>query len=247
MWDVDFQTAIAQAEVADKEQASAFHFLRFGIEGDDEHVVIATTRPELLAACVAVLAHPDDERYKPLFGKRAVTPLFHAPVPIMPDAQADPEKGTGIVMVCTFGDQTDVEWWQKYKLPLRQIVGRDGRLLPVTFGDAGLGQPRSRRGQRGVRPTPGHVRQEGPEDHRRDRRSRRATSSTGPSRAITHAVKFFEKGDRPLELIPTRQWYTRILDKKEALVEQGARSSGIPSTWACATSTGSKASTRTGA
>ena len=99
--------------------------------------MIATTRPELLPACVAVLAHPDDERYQPLFGKFAVTPLFHAPVPIMPDPQADPEKGTGVVMVCTFGDQTDVEWWLKFGLPLRQVLGRDGRLLPLTFGTPG--------------------------------------------------------------------------------------------------------------
>ncbi|HOT51106.1 MAG TPA: class I tRNA ligase family protein, partial [Candidatus Hydrogenedentes bacterium] len=138
MWDVDFQTAIAQAEIVDKELPSAFHYLRFGIEnGDRDHVVIATTRPELLGACVAVLAHPEDDRYRSLFGKRAITPLFHVPVPIMPDPQAQPDKGTGIVMVCTFGDQTDVEWWQTFKLPLRQILGRDGRLMPVTFGADG--------------------------------------------------------------------------------------------------------------
>lgn len=223
MWDVGFRTAIAQAEITDKEQAGAFHFLRFGVEGGDrEHVVIATTRPELLPACVAVLAHPDDERYKPLFGKRAVTPLFHVPVPIMPDPQADPEKGTGIVMVCTFGDQNDVEWWQRFGLPLRQVLGRDGRLAPITFGEPGweslnpsaanevygrmMGQF-VKKAQKTIvdiaETTPGVL----------DR----------PSQPITHAVKFYEKGDHALELIPTRQWYTSILKYKKELIEQGKK------------------------
>ncbi len=223
MWDVGFQTAIAQAELVDKEVPSAFHYLRFGIEdGDREHIVIATTRPELLAACVAVLAHPDDDRYRPLFGKRAVTPLFHVPVPIMPAPEADPEKGTGIVMVCTFGDQTDVEWWQRFDLPVRQIVARDGRLLPVSFGAEGweslepevanavYGQLAGRslkKAQKAIveiaENTPGVI----------DR----------PKDTIMHAVKFYEKGDHPVEFVPTRQWYTHLLDKKDALIEQGRK------------------------
>ncbi len=220
MWDIDFQTAIAQAEVADKEKKSAFHYLRFGIEGTSEHVVIATTRPELLAACVAVLAHPDDERYKPYFGKRAVTPLFNVPVPIEADPLADPEKGTGIVMVCTFGDQTDVEWWRKFNLPLRQVVGRDGRLLPVCFGEPGWesNNPEAANhvysqlqglsvGQAQKRIVEVAEFREGVLDR--------------PKLEITHMVKIFEKGDRPLELIPTRQWFARILDKKTELIEQG--------------------------
>jgi valyl-tRNA synthetase len=222
MWDVDFQTAIAQAEVTDKEQASAFHFLRFGIEGSDGHVVIATTRPELLGACVAVLAHPEDERYKPLFGKRAVTPLFHAPVPIMADEKADPEKGTGIVMVCTFGDQTDVEWWQQYGLPLRQIVGRDGRLLPVTFGSPGWDSLNPE----AANEVYGQL--QGMPVQRAKKRIVEIAEEMGgildrPKQDIQHAVKFFEKGDRPLELIPARQWFCRILDKKQALIEQGRK------------------------
>jgi len=228
MWDVDFQTAIAQAEVVDKERPSAFHHLRFGIQdGDRDHVVIATTRPELLAACVAVLAHPDDERYRPLFGKKAVTPLFQVPVPIMPDPQADPEKGTGIVMVCTFGDQTDVEWWREFKLPLRQIIGRNGRLLPVTFGEPGW---------ESLDPDAANAVYAGLEG-KNVKQAQKATieiaeSRDGifdkPSEPITHAVKYFEKGDRPLELIPARQWFARILDKKEALIEQGRKIQWYP-------------------
>jgi valyl-tRNA synthetase len=223
MWDVDFQTAIAQAEIVDKDQASAFHYLRFGIESEDrDYVVIATTRPELLPACVAVLAHPEDDRYRPLFGANAVTPLFHTPIPIMPDPLADPTKGTGIVMVCTFGDQTDVEWWRKFNLPVRQVLARDGKLLPIAFGSPGwesrspdaanavygrLAGLSAKKAQKTIveiaHQTPGVI----------DR----------PSEPITHAVKFYEKGDQPLELIPTRQWYTRILDKKTELIAQGRK------------------------
>src|SRR5262249_51778507 len=136
MWDPDFQTAVAQAEVEDRPTRGAFHDIAFGVEGGGQFV-IATTRPELLAACVGVAAHPDDARYRGLFGKRAITPLFHVPVPIFPTPLADPEKGTGILMVCTFGDATDVQWWREEKLALRQIIGRDGRLVPVTFGTPG--------------------------------------------------------------------------------------------------------------
>lgn len=221
MWDVDFQTAIAQAEVADKEKASAFHYMRFEIEdGDRDYVVIATTRPELLPACVAVLAHPDDDRYKPLFSKQAITPLFRAPVPIIPDAQADPEVGTGILMVCTFGDQMDVEWWREYNLPTRQVIGRDGRLLPVTFGSEGwasLDADEANAAYKQLEGLPVAAAQQ---------KVVALMEETGgifdrAKQDITHVVKTFEKGDRPLELITTRQWFARILDKKDALVAQG--------------------------
>ncbi len=222
MWDVDFQTAIAQAEVADKERDSAFHYLRFGIEAADGYVVIATTRPELLPACVAVLVHPEDERYKHLVGKNALTPLFQAPVPIMADPKADPEKGTGVVMVCTFGDQTDVEWWQAYDLPTRQVVGKDGRLLPVTFGETGwesrdAAQANQVYGEIQGLPVP-----------KARKRLVEIFEETGgvidrPSQQMTQTVRVFEKGDHPLELIPARQWFAKIMDKKETLLGQGRK------------------------
>ncbi|MFO7776080.1 MAG: valine--tRNA ligase [Candidatus Hydrogenedentota bacterium] len=222
MWDVDFQTAIAQAEVADKERESAFHYLRFGIEGADEHVVIATTRPELLPACVAVLVHPEDERYKHLVGNNALTPLFQAPVPIMADPKADPEKGTGIVMVCTFGDQTDIEWWQAFDLPTRQVVGKDGRLLPVTFGEAGW----ESRDAAQANQVYGEI-QGLPLPKARKRLVEIFEESGGvidrPSERIAQTVRVFEKGDHPLELIPARQWFAKIMDKKETLLEQGRK------------------------
>lgn len=223
MWDVDFQTAIAQAEIEDKEMPSAYHFLRFGVEGSHEHLVIATTRPELLAACVAVLVHPQDERYRQFIGRNAVTPLFHVPVPIMADPKADPEKGTGVVMVCTFGDQTDVEWWRNYQLPLRQIVGRNGCLLPIAFEKHGNWQSLNPEKANAV-----YAQLQGHYVKKAQKIIMEIAAATEgvvdrPRQEITHAVKFFEKGDRPLELIPTRQWYTRILDKKDALIVQGRK------------------------
>ena len=228
MWDIDFKTAIAQAEVEDREKPGAFHYLRFEVEGTSEHIVIATTRPELLPACVAVLAHPDDDRYKPFFGKRALTPLFKAPVPIMPDEQANPEKGTGIVMVCTFGDQTDVEWWRTYKLPLRQVIGLDGRLIPVTFGE-GTFESVDAASANAV-----YSQIQGLSVKQAQAKLVELADTAGgiidrPKQELSHAVKFFEKGDRPLELIPTRQWFAKIIDKKEALVAQGKKIQWHPS------------------
>jgi valyl-tRNA synthetase len=235
MWDVDFQTAIAQAELTDKELPSQYNFLRFGIEGQDGHLVIATTRPELLAACVAVLVHPEDERYQAYIGKNAVTPLFSVPVPIMADEKADPEKGTGVVMVCTFGDQTDVEWQRKYNFPIRQIIGRDGHLMPVEFvavGSAVKGE-RMIESLNPARANEVYATLAGSYVKKAQKLTIDAAESAEnildrPAEAITHAVKFFEKGDRPLEFVPTRQWYTKIMDKKEALLEQGRKISWHP-------------------
>src|SRR3954471_22296742 len=132
LWDVDDRTAVAQAELEDREMAGAYHSLLFpraGADGAAGDVEIHTTRPELLAACVALVAHPDDERYQPLFGTAVRTPLYDVEVPVVAHRLADPEKGTGIAMICTFGDTTDVTWWRELQLPTRTVVGKDGRIL----------------------------------------------------------------------------------------------------------------------
>jgi valyl-tRNA synthetase len=228
MWDVDFQMALSQADVEDKQQPGAYHDLRFGVAGEDASFVISTTRPELLPACVGVTAHPDDERYQGLFGKQAVTPLFHAPVPIFPSEKADPEKGTGILMVCTFGDQTDVEWWREERLALRQVLGKDGRLQPISFGDetfASLKPPEANRCYQEI------AGKRVPQARRRIVELLRepegaATGDDAPlqgePRAIEHAVRFYERGESPLEILPSRQWFVRLLDKREALLAKGA-------------------------
>jgi valyl-tRNA synthetase len=221
MWDVDFQTAVAQAEVEDRPTRGAFHDIAFAVEGGGEFV-IATTRPELLAACVGVTAHPNDARYKKLFGKRAVTPLFRAPVPIFPSELVDPEKGTGILMVCTFGDATDVQWWREQKLPLRQVLGRNGRLVPVTFGTPGwesLDPDAANRSYATIAGKAVNGARTAVVELLKD-------AASGPAlrndpKPLEHSVKFYEKGDRPLEFMSTRQWFVRLLDKKDALLAKG--------------------------
>jgi valyl-tRNA synthetase len=227
MWDVDFQMAVAQAEVEDKLRPGAYHDLEFAVEGGGEFT-ISTTRPELLGACVGVTAHPSDTRYRGLFGKRAITPLFRSPVPIFPSEKADPEKGTGILMVCTFGDQTDVEWWREHKLALRQLLGRNGRLLPVTFGsDAFPSLDPARANAAHAELAGKNVKQARARivELLRDAGAS-ATGGGAPlvrdPKPIEHAVRFYEKGESPLEFLPTRQWFVRLLDKKEQLLAKGA-------------------------
>src|SRR5215218_5289437 len=137
LWDIDFRTAVAQAELEDREQPGAYHRIRFARADGDGFVEIETTRPELIPACVALVAHPEDERYKPLFNREVITPLFGVRVPLKPHPLADPEKGSGVAMICTFGDVTDVVWWRELSLPVRAILQANGTLRPVTWGDAG--------------------------------------------------------------------------------------------------------------
>ena len=228
MWDVDFQTAVAQAEVEDRVRPGAYHHIEFGVKDSDRSFVIATTRPELLPACVGVTAHPSDERYKDLFGKYAVTPLFKVPVPIFPSELADPSKGTGILMVCTFGDQTDVTWWREQKLVLRQLIGLDGRLVPVTYGAAGYESEDPVAANRYYAELAGKKLAPAREQIVTLLRDP-AGSATGKGaplvkepEKIEHPVKFYEKGERPLEFLSTRQWFVRLLDKKAALLAKGA-------------------------
>ena len=224
LWDVDFQTAVAQAELEDREMDSSFNDIAFKVEGSDEEFIIATTRPELLPACVAVTAHPDDVRYKHLFGKRAVTPLFDVPVTIFPSEVVDMEKGTGILMVCTFGDQTDVQWWREEKLPLRQVIGRQGRLLEIEYGTEGWESLDPAKANANYAKIAGKNTKQARKLVLEMLEEAPADGGPAPLRAqkpIKHAVKFFEKGDRPLEFVPTRQWFCRLLDKKPDLLARG--------------------------
>ena len=236
MWDVDFRTAVAQAELEDREDTGAYYNIEFGIQGENKSITIATTRPELLAACVGVTAHPEDKRYTGLFGKKAITPLYRIPVPIFPSPAADPEKGTGILMVCTFGDATDVEWWREQGLVLRQIVGKDGRLTQTQFGDELWPSQNPDQAQalydqiagKSIKAAKGIVVDQlrDPANSARHDGSPDAGNSTGaPLRGepepISHPVKYFEKGSRPIEFIPTRQWFVRLMDKKDLLISKG--------------------------
>ncbi|MEN3314934.1 MAG: valyl-tRNA synthetase [Acidimicrobiaceae bacterium] len=213
LWDVDFQTAVAQAELEDRDEAGAYHRLVFAGH-DGAGVEIDTTRPELLAACVALVAHPDDDRYRPLFGGTVATPLFGVEVPVVAHALADPDKGTGIAMVCTFGDLTDVIWWRELGLPVRAILERNGRVrqeAPVPFGDGGQAVWEELAGK-----TVKQARA------RMVELLRDSGDLVGEPQAISHAVKFFEKGSRPLEIVTSRQWFFRTLDHTDALLARGA-------------------------
>jgi len=210
LWDIDFRTAVAQAELVDRDVAAAYHQIAFHRHDGGGAVVVDTTRPELLAACVALVAHPDDARYQPLFGRTCATPLFGVEVPVLAHRLADPEKGTGIAMVCTFGDVTDVTWWRELDLPARPIVGWDGRVIAHTPDWIPAHEGRVRYGELA-----------GKTMKQAQTRSIELLHETGEligePRPITHAVKFYEKGDRPLEIVTTRQWYIRNGGRDEEL------------------------------
>ena len=231
MWDVDFQTAVAQAEVEDREKNGAYHDIEFGVLDDravTESFVVSTTRPELLAACVGVTAHPDDERYKSLFGKYAVTPGFFSKIPIFPSVEADPDKGTGILMVCTFGDQTDVMWWREQRLELRQIMARNGRISERSFGgengwfslNPDLANTNYQKivGKRA--PSAKSIVVDLMRDPENSAIGKGAPLQREPE-PIQHPVRYYEKGDSPLEYLTTRQWFVRLLDKTDQLIDMG--------------------------
>lgn len=228
MWDITFQTALAQADLEDRPSKGAYHDIRFGVVGGGEFV-ISTTRPELLVACIAVVAHPDDARYAELFGKQAVTPVFEHEVPIVPSAHADPTKGSGIMMVCTFGDVADVEWWKSSGLPIKQVLGQNGRFQPIDLSKAPF------QSRHPVKAQERYARIEGKTSQQARKIMAQMLAETdtaadgngaalvGEPKPIEHPVKYYEKGDSPVEYITTRQWFVRLLEHKEALLAQGEK------------------------
>lgn len=219
LWDVDFGTAVAQAELEDRERPGAYHLISFSRSDGGGDVLIDTTRPELIGACVALVANPDDTRYASLFGHTVRTPLFDVEVPIYAHELAQIDKGTGITMVCTFGDLTDVTWWRELNLPTRAIVGRDGRILseaPEAFSTPAARDAHAQLAGKTVKQAQTTIVE----------MLRLSGDLRGEPRAITHPVKFFEKGDRPLEIVTSRQWYIRNGGRdvalREALLRRGS-------------------------
>ena len=217
LWDVTFRTAVAQAELEDRDRPGTYHKLIFHA-ADGSDVQIATTRPELLVSCVALVAHPDDERYRPMFGHCVTTPVFGVEVPVLAHELADPEKGTGIAMICTFGDTTDVTWWRELNLPVRAVIDRSGRFAreapAFVETEAGLAA---------------YERLAGKTVFSAQEEMAAILNETGEvvgdPEPITHPVKFFEKGDKPLEIVTSRQWYItnggRNPDLQGALIARG--------------------------
>lgn len=206
IWCPTCGTAIAQAELADLDRESTFHTLIFELE-EGGTLQVATTRPELLPACVAVFVHPDDPRFRGLVGGRARVPISGQVVPILADPAADPEKGTGAVMCCTFGDVTDVAWWYKHDLPLRMVIDRAGRMTDRAEGFAGLTVPEARAQIVGALAAQGLLLE---------------------GREVTQSVRVHERCDTPVEYVVTQQWFVRVLDYKQALLEAGDRVSWHP-------------------
>jgi valyl-tRNA synthetase len=223
LWDVDFRTAVAQAELEDRERDGAYHRVRFD-RPDGGVVEIETTRPELLPSCVALVAHPDDERYRPLFGSHVRTPLFGVRVPVKAHVLADPGKGSGIAMICTFGDTTDVVWWRELALPVRAVIQPDGTLRPVTWGEAGWESEDAAAAQASYNQLAGLSAVKA--RARIADQLREAGALVGEPRPITHHVKFYEKGDRPLEVVTSRQWFIRTMDFKDALLARDGNCGG---------------------
>ena len=220
LWDIDFRTAVSQAELEDRERPGAYHRVAFDRADNTGTVDVDTTRPELLASCVALVAHPEDERYRPLFETTVVTPLFGVEVPILAHELADPDKGTGIAMICTFGDTTDVVWWRELNLPTRALIGRDGRFLPAVFADESWRVRDAELAQefydREVLAKTVNQARAAVVD------ALRSTGALiGEVREITHPVKFYEKGERPLEIVTSRQWFVRTLERRNELLARG--------------------------
>ncbi len=199
-WDISDRTALAQADLVDKEVEGVMNYILFGIDGSDEKIEIMTTRPELLPACVAVMVHPDDARYKHLHGRFANTPLFNVKVPIICDELVQLDKGTGAVMCCTFGDETDIRWWKKHNLELKVVIEKDGKIF---------GLPIKQYKEKII------------EDLK-------AQNLLLNQEKITRAVKCAERSGVPIEILVVPQWFIKVLDKKEELKQKAQECNWFP-------------------
>ncbi|MBN1923213.1 MAG: valine--tRNA ligase [Nanoarchaeota archaeon] len=206
IWCPTCETAIAQVELEDKELDSEFVEVKFKLD-DGKDLVIATTRPEMFPACVAIFANPNDKRYKHLFGKKARVPLFNHSVPIIADEHADPEKGTGVVMCCTFGDQTDIEWYKAHKLPLKIIITTDGLMNELAGKYKGMKIKDARKAVI------------------KDLESENLLVNR---KKITHNVNVHERCSTEVEILESNQWFIKYLDLKDKFLELGNKMKWYP-------------------
>jgi len=198
LWCCECQTSIAQAEMEDKEQPSFFTTLKFSANGKD--LLVATTRPELLPACVAVFVNPEDQKYKHIIGKKAKVPLFNFEVPIIADESAQPDKGTGVLMICSYGDKYDSQSVNKYKLNPKIIINKNGI---INFGNYnGLKIKAARK---------------------KILEDLKNANLITEQKSINHVVNVHDKCGTEIEILPTNQWFIKILDIKEKLMEQGKK------------------------
>jgi valyl-tRNA synthetase len=218
LWDVTFQTAVAQAELEAREYAGHYYRVAFH-KADGAPLYIETTRPELIPAVVALIAHPDDERYADLFGHTVTSPLFGVEIPVLAHRAAEPDKGAGIAMCCTFGDLTDVQWWRELQLPVHTVVGRDGRLHRETPAwlahEPAASTYEELKGKTTFSAREAIV-----------AKLRESGDLDGDPKPTQRMTNFYEKGDKPLEIVATRQWYIknggRDAELRAELIERGA-------------------------
>ncbi|WP_203579581.1 valine--tRNA ligase [Microbacterium hibisci] len=216
MWDIDFRTAVAQAELEDREQQASFHTIDFPFADGSGAITIETTRPELVPACVAIVTHPEGP-HKHLIGTKVRSPFFGADIEIHGHHLAQPDKGTGAAMVCTFGDVTDIVWWRELRttdgrhLPNMTTIGPDGRFLPTAPAIVANAEAIEWYAAEMAGKTVFSARKALVE------KLQETGDMTAVGKPFSHAVKFFEKGDRPLEIVSTRQWYIRNGARDEEL------------------------------
>ena len=219
LWDVTFQTAVAQAELEARDYPGAYHRVAFHHVPDGAPIYIETTRPELIPSVVALIAHPDDERYADLFGTSVTSPLFGVQVPILAHPAAEPDKGAGIAMCCTFGDLTDVLWWRELQLPTRSLVTRSGRMQSETPSWIAGGPGEALYAEQLAGKTMFSAREAVVTA------LRESGDLDGEPKATQRKANFFEKGDKPLEIVTSRQWYIRNggreADLRDALIKRG--------------------------
>ncbi len=208
LWCTECRTAIAQAELETKEIPSLFNYLRFYIEGEgDNFVEIATTRPELLAACQCIFIHPEDEKNKYLLGKRIRVPLFDFTVPVLEDEKVELGKGSGVVMCCTFGDLTDLEWFNKHKLTFKEAILQDGTMSAICGKYAGMPILDARKAMIEDLKEQGHmIKQE----------------------KIAHNVATHERCGTPMEITIKKQWFIDILSNKQKYLDAGDKIKWYP-------------------
>ena len=225
LWDVTFQTAVAQAELEARDYPGHYHRVAFHRGEGATPVFVETTRPELVPACVALIAHPDDERYQPLFGTTVRSPLFGVEIPVLAHPAAEPDKGAGIAMCCTFGDLTDVQWWRELQLPNRTVIGRDGRLHRET--PDWLDAPGAHEAYADLAGKTAFSAREAVVARLRD-----AGDLDGEPVPTQRMANFFEKGDKPLEIVASRQWYIRNggrdADLRQQMIGRGREVTWLP-------------------
>ncbi len=200
MWCPECQTGVAQVEVEDKMMDSTFNDIVFTSGKNNEKIIVATTRPELLPACVALFFSPGDERYTHLRGKKARVPLHDFEVPILEDARVKIDKGTGIVMCCTFGDQTDMEWQKAYNLPIKTIIAENGHMTELGGKYAGMYLKQARK---------------------QIIEDLKASQLLVNQKPITHAVNVHDRCGTPIEFVKSKQWFVKYLDLKEDMLAWG--------------------------